>query len=75
MKRKKIMKLKLGQKISIDDVEMTCMELRKTFRGTIYHFIYFNGGTILECNFNAKELSALGAIPILEGKVGLNFQD
>jgi hypothetical protein len=68
------MKLKKGQKISIDEVEMTCMEIRDTFRGIVYHFIYFNGGQIMGCDFTAKELKALGAILLIEGKTGLDFQ-
>lgn len=61
------MRLKLGQKIAIDDIEMTLLSTEKSFRGTVYKFVYFNGGQIIECKFSWKELQALGAIILVEG--------
>jgi len=72
-----VLRLKLGQKIAIDDIEMTLLATERSFRGTVYKFVYFNGGQIVECRFCWKELQALGAIILVEGnekKMLTNFQ-
>ena len=61
------MKLKLGQKIAIEEIEMTLMEIKRNFRGTTYHFVYFNQGHIMECDLCWDELKALGAVILVEG--------
>ena len=62
------MQLKLGQKVEIDDIVMTCMEIRKNFNGTIYNLQYFNGGNLIGLNYSWKELKAMGAVILLDKK-------
>lgn len=55
------MQVKLGDRIVIDDIEMTCFEIRKNFSGTTYTFVYFQCGELKELRFAPGELDALGA--------------
>ena len=68
MKQKKNQfKLSLGQKIAIEEIEMTLLEIKQSFRGITYKFAYFNSGHIMEAEFCWEELQALGAVLLVEG--------
>lgn len=60
------MKLKKGQQIELKGIRMTLWEIKDTFRGKIYHFIYWNGGNLIGIDFNMNELRALGAIFLVD---------
>lgn len=55
------MQVKLGDRITIDDIEMTCFEKRESFSGITYTFVYFQCGELKELRFAPGELDALGA--------------
>ncbi len=55
------MQVKLGDRIVIDDIEMTCFEVRENFSGVTYTFVYFQCGELREVRFSPGELDALGA--------------
>lgn len=55
------MNVKLGEKVSIDDITMTCFEKRESLTGWSYTFVYFNCGKLEELRFSPAELDALGA--------------
>ena len=55
------MKVKLGDRILIDDIEMMCFEIRTNFNGVTYMFEYFQCGELKELRFAPGELDALGA--------------
>ena len=55
------MQVELGDRITIDDIEMMCFEKRENFNGVTYLFEYFNCGELKEFNFSPGELDALGA--------------
>lgn len=55
------MKVELGDRILIDDIEMMCFEVRENFNGVTYMFEYFNCGELKEFRFAPGELDALGA--------------
>jgi hypothetical protein len=55
------MKVELGERIIIDDIEMTCFEIHTNFNGVTYMFEYFQCGELKELRFAPGELDALGA--------------
>lgn len=55
------MQVKLGDRITIDDIKMTCFEKRENFSGVTYTFVYFQCGELKELRFAPGELDALGA--------------
>lgn len=55
------MQVKLGDRITIDDIEMTCFEVRENFSGVTYTFVFFQCGELREVRFSPGELDALGA--------------
>ena len=55
------MNVELGEKVSIDDIIMTCFEKRESLAGVLYTFVYFNCGDLKELRFSPAELDALGA--------------
>jgi len=55
------MKIKLGQKITIDGIRMVCTLVKVRFRGESYCFTYFINGELKEYEFDGNELEALGA--------------
>lgn len=55
------MNVELGEKVSIDDITMTCTEKRESLAGRAYIFVYFNCGELKELRFSPAELDALGA--------------
>ena len=61
------MQVKLGDRITIDDIEMMCFEVRENFNGVTYMFEYFQCGELKELRFAPGELDALGARRLEEG--------
>ena len=55
------MNVELGEKVSIDDIVMTCTEKRESLAGRAYIFVYFNCGELKELRFSPAELDALDA--------------
>lgn len=55
------MQVKLGDRITIDDIEMTCFEVRENFSGVTYTFVFFQCGELREVRFSPGELDALDA--------------
>lgn len=55
------MQVELGDRITIDDIEMTCLEKRENFSGVTYTFVYFQCGEFKELRLAPGELDALGA--------------
>ena len=60
------MKVKLGEKVAIDGIRMTCTNVKKGFGGKWYHFFYFNAGEPKDIDFHEDELDALGAVVLDE---------
>ena len=55
------MNVELGEKITIDDITMTCFEKRESLAARSYTFVYFNCGKLEGLRFSPAELDALGA--------------
>ena len=62
------MRLKLGQKVLIEEIEMTVFEIKKTFNGIVYHLVFFNGGNLVGMDLSWKQMKAMGAVVLVEGK-------
>lgn len=60
------MKVKLGEKVVVDGIAMTCTSVKKGFGGTLFHFFYFNAGEPKDIDFHEDELDALGAVVLDE---------
>lgn len=57
-----VSRYKVGDKLEIDGIRMTCTSFRAGFDGyRCYHFLYFNHGELKELEFDDGELDALGA--------------
>lgn len=55
------MKLRIGDKVQISDITMTCTVVKLDFRGEYYTMVYFAGGDLKWLDFSGGELEALGA--------------
>lgn len=56
--------VKVGDRIRMQGIEMTCTSIQSGFREEIYYFVYFNVGELKEYKYNACELAALGAVKL-----------
>lgn len=68
------MKLKPGDKIAVDGIQMTCVLETHGFGLETYRFTWFVDGDLKECTLNEGELDALGACKIAEARYRKNCE-